>query len=118
MNRLLDESVAVTSRLTEAEVSSAIARRVREGDLGREDGSSAIRSLRIDLTRIHAIEIHPTVVAAVHALLGRDPLRAGDALHLASALAMRDAGEEAVDFVGYDARLLEAARIEGFAVLP
>jgi len=52
-------------------------------------------------------------------LLATHPLRAGDALQLAAALAWCDDGPAAsTPFVCLDDRLREAARREGFALLP
>lgn len=50
-------------------------------------------------------------------LLGVHPLRAADALQLAAALVVAEEDPGLVDFVSGDARLAEAARREGFAVL-
>jgi hypothetical protein len=46
------------------------------------------------------------------------PLRAGDALQLAAALVACGERPEALPFVCLDDRLRDAARREGFAVLP
>jgi len=51
-------------------------------------------------------------------LLGLHPLRAADALHLAAALVACDERPHALPFVTLDERLVDAARREGFAVLP
>jgi len=44
-------------------------------------------------------------------------LRAADALQLAAALALRQAGLAGLSFLTADARLAEAAEIEGLSVL-
>lgn len=116
--RWLGERAPVTCRLAETEIASAIGRRFREGGLGAEARTRALDALRADLPRIHVVEITPPVVAAVHDLFRRYPLRAADALHLASALLLRSSADASVDFVAFDARLAEAARAEGLAVLP
>jgi hypothetical protein len=51
-------------------------------------------------------------------LLASHPLRAGDALQLAAALAWCDDDPRAETFVCLDARLRDAARREGFAIRP
>ena len=50
-------------------------------------------------------------------LLRTHPLRAADALQLAAALALRQAGLAGLSFLTADARLAEAAEIEGLSVL-
>jgi predicted nucleic acid-binding protein len=107
----------MTSRLAEAEISSALARRVREGDLSRDARLQALRRLADDLCRIRVVELAPAVVAGVHALLQRHPLRAADAVHLASALFVQ-ARAGRTEFVAYDGALGDAARAEGLGVLP
>jgi len=52
-------------------------------------------------------------------LVAAHPLRAGDALQLAAALMLYDEAPSAVTpFVSLDARLRDAARRDGFAILP
>ncbi len=52
------------------------------------------------------------------ALLVRHPLRAADAIQLASALLLRRELNEPVTFAAYDDRLKAAARAEGLTVVP
>jgi len=116
--RLLAERRAAVSRLTEAEVSSALARRVRSGDLSAAAGASALARLRADLSSLDVVELVPGVVGRVHELLSRYPLRAGDALQLASALALRSKGQLRAEFVCWDGPLRAAAEAEGFVGFP
>ena len=120
VRRLLAAAPAATSRLSEAEVGSALARRLREGHLTAAQYQTALTALLADVGRFHVVELSPPVVSAVHALLGRHPLRAGDALQLASALALR--GElglgRGFEIVVYDRRLRAAARAEGLRLRP
>ena len=51
-------------------------------------------------------------------LIAAHPLRAGDALQLAAALSWCDEAPQGDGFVCRDDRLREAARREGFAILP
>jgi uncharacterized protein len=118
VGRWLREARPATCRLAEAEISSAFARRVREGTMSEAARSSALTRLRADLARIEVVELVPTVVESVHDLLGRHPLRAADALHLAAALFLREHVGRELDFVVYDDRLAHAARAERLRVLP
>jgi hypothetical protein len=60
------------------------------------------------------------VVEAVHPLFARHRLRAGDALHLASALFLRErlGFDVAFDMIVFDRFLHRAARAEGLRVSP
>jgi uncharacterized protein len=118
VGRWLRDAPTATCRLTEVEIASALARRWRAGDLSTEAHHAAAAMLRADLTRIHVVELAPSVVAAVHPLFARHALRAGDALQLAAALALRDGLSTELDFVCYDERLGHAARAEGLRVRP
>lgn len=115
------QSVIYTVALAQAEVISALQRRVREGRLAgpqaqrlgqRVAGHFAHRSQVITITQ--ALVEQACVVLQTH------PLRAADALHLAAALRIRQLtraeGVPPPRFVGADATLLTAARAEGFLV--
>jgi predicted nucleic acid-binding protein len=118
VRRLLRQEPAATSRLSEAEIGSALCRRQREGALTARQYQHALDALRADFGRLEIVELSPAVVAAVHPLLARHGLRAGDALQLASALMLREALGDDLALVAYDERLHRAARVEGFPVRP
>jgi hypothetical protein len=58
------------------------------------------------------VELVPVIVERALGLLRRHPLRAGDAIQVASCLHLRDALDDDVTSVAFDARLLTAARKE------
>jgi len=58
------------------------------------------------------VELTPAVVTRAQALLQRHPLRAGDAVQLASCLELRTELEEPITLVVFDDRLAAAARKE------
>jgi predicted nucleic acid-binding protein len=103
--------------LTDVEIASALARRLREGlSVDRAD------SIRADVRRysdrwspVGAVEL---VRARALRLVHTHPVRAADALQLAAALVACDERPEALPFVCLDDRLRDAARREGFPVLP
>jgi predicted nucleic acid-binding protein len=103
--------------LTEVEVASAIARKVREGmDTLRE---KAARSQLDGLSeRWDEVTSLQSVRARALRLLGTHALRVADALQLASALVFCDERTESLPFVCLDDRLADAARKERFPVLP
>ncbi len=118
VNRWLREGHPATSRLTEAELSSAFARRVRDGTMTVRARSAALDRMRLDFQKVHVVEMVPVVVEQVHELLARHPLRAADSLQLAAALFLMRRVGRPTEFVVYDERLAEAARAERLRVLP
>ena len=113
----LASGTPATSRLTEVEVASALMRRWREGRFGTAARDRALLALAGDLEALTIVEIVPPVTARARALLERHPLRAGDALQLASCLLLRDTTGGAVAFAAFDDRLSQAARAEGLTEL-
>ena len=116
VRRILGESVPVTSRLTEVELTSAIARRARQGDVSENVRDKLLGRLRQDLLSFYVVELVPEVVSQAGSLLLRHPLRANDAIQLASCLAVQARLPAAVRFVASDQRLNAAARAEGLRV--
>jgi predicted nucleic acid-binding protein len=104
--------------LTDVEVRSGLARLVRE---------EAITASVADgiLTDLDVLWRGAQVIAAVEAVKPRafralriHSLRAADALQLGAALCLAGEDPRGTEFVTLDRRLAEAARKEGFAVLP
>jgi predicted nucleic acid-binding protein len=110
-----------TALLAQTEVLSALQRKVREGTLAAPEARRLARRVQRHCAhRYRLVAITPARVTQANALVQAHPLRAYDALHLACALAVRDAlqpyGLPAPLFVTADDALLAAARAEGFAV--
>jgi predicted nucleic acid-binding protein len=116
VRRLLGSGVAASSRLSEVEISSAIARRTREGTLTTRQRDRMLTALRRDLPALAIVELVPEVTSEARALLLRHPLRAADAIQLASCLYLQRQLDESVSFVAFDRRLLAAARAENLDV--
>lgn len=108
---------AATSRLSEVEVASALMRRARENAISLAQRDRALAALQADFPAILAVELTAEITARSQALLGRHPLRAGDAIQLASCLYLQDRLGARLPFVAFDGRLLEAARREGLSTL-
>lgn len=114
---LVEEDVAV-SRLTEVEVVSALARLARERALTEMQRDAAVASLLKDLVDWDVVEVTGEVTARARGLLMAHPLRAGDAIQLASALTLQSQLGRPLDaFVSLDVRLTQAARRERLTVL-
>lgn len=114
VGRLLSACIAVTCRLTEAEIASALARRRREGVLTEAVRDRLLAYMRRDMASLYVVELSPEVSDIACHLLMRHMLRAGDALQLASALAISGRSGHKVQFVAFDQALNEAALKEGF----
>lgn len=103
---------------TPVECASAIARRRREGDLdqaGERDTLAALDTLSTGWSEIQATD---AVRIRAQRLLALHPLRAADALQLASALEWCEDSPARREFVCLDNRLREAAYGEGFTLQP
>jgi len=110
-------SVVATSRLTYVEARGAFARKLREGDLSQAKHHYLATSLEGDWARLLVVEISEHLCQEAVTLVERHPLRAGDALQLASACTVRDRVEEELAFCSFDDRLNRAAKLEGLSVL-
>jgi uncharacterized protein len=62
------------------------------------------------------VELTEEVCARARVLLQRHPLRAGDAIQLASCLYLQEQLGEQMPIVAFDDRLVAAARLEGLRV--
>jgi predicted nucleic acid-binding protein len=103
------------SLLGYTELRDAVAAAIR-GDRVRASDAPALRA-RVEAIwgQVIGIDVDDRVVRAAGDLAERHRLRAADAIHLASAIRVR---ESDTAFVAFDARLREAAAAEGFVVLP
>jgi uncharacterized protein len=105
----------IVSDLALTEMASALGRRVREQRLTRDKAQSLYR----EALKVHASAHHAELTPPIHRRAERlmlslaTPLRALDALHLATAL---DA--EAATVVTFDPRLRHAAGFQGLFVAP
>ena len=103
---------------TPVECASALARRWREGTLDRrahEKAGECLESFGGDWIVVAASEeVRRLAMRSVRI----HQLRAGDALQLAAAMLWAEGRPRGREFVSLDIRLAEAARLEGFSVLP
>ncbi|MFN2446728.1 MAG: type II toxin-antitoxin system VapC family toxin [Vicinamibacterales bacterium] len=112
VRRLLSSDVPATSRLSAVEIVSALMRRSREGALTDKERRRALAALEADMAAMLVVELTPEIVTRAQALLMRHPLRAGDAIQLASCLYLQEELEDEPTLVAFDARLVAAARRE------
>lgn len=117
VRRLIASGIAASSRLSEVEVSSAAIRRAREGAFTIQRRDRILAALQRDVPALAVVEMTPEITAHARALLLRHPLRAGDAIQLASCLYLQQQLAQPVPFVAFDRRLVQAARAEGLTVI-
>jgi uncharacterized protein len=102
---------------TSVEITSALARREREGLLTAEEVSAALGAVRALAESWHEIVPSDAVRRTAERLLRTHPLPAADALQLAALLIAADHDPTSLQLVCLDERLNLAARREGFTVL-
>lgn len=117
VRRLLASGTAATSRLSEVEVSSGIVRRAREGAFTIQQRDRMLAALVRDVPALAMVEMTPEITLDARTLLLRHPLRAGDAIQLASCRYLQRQLAQPVPFVAFDGRLVKAARAEGLTVI-
>jgi hypothetical protein len=118
IRRLLRGRAALgASILSSVEVASALARRARAGDLPQSAAKSHGRRAASDLAEMHVIAASREVLKITVELIWRHPLRAYDAIQLASAIRLSRETGLAVTFVCGDGRLAAAAKGEGLRAL-
>jgi predicted nucleic acid-binding protein len=119
IRRILEEDRGIVAWWgTPVECLSAFARLRREKVLDSE-GEDRARAFVADLAAVWA-EIQPGTLVREGAgrVLRLHPLRAADSLQLAAALVWAKGRAEMLEFVCLDHRLRDAARLEGFRILP
>lgn len=105
----------VTSRIADIEVKSVLAAAERIGRIDAAPAATARDRWKELWPGLAKVEVTEALSDRAADLADRRPLRAGDALHLASALLLRDANPV---LAVWDRRLAAAGRAEGLTVLP
>ena len=98
------------------EITSALARREREGAFTPAERDRAVRRLNADLAAYILVELTAGLSGDAQALLLRHALRSGDAVQLASCLYLKRETGERILFAAFDERLNNAARAEGLTL--
>ncbi len=102
-----------------SEFHSAINRKRRDGDVSARDADRILQNFDTDWDSLLRVEITPNLNKIVVRLLKTHPLRAFDALHLASALLLRTRVRQTdVLFSGFDDKQRMAAERERLTVAP
>ena len=109
--------IVSTSRVAYVEATAAIARKYREGELSQEEHVQVIKDLKQDWDNYFIVEVSESMAKLGGELTSRHPLRGFDAIHLASALLLRNRTRLEVSFSCFDEPLRAAAEAEGLTVL-
>jgi predicted nucleic acid-binding protein len=109
--RLERAEAVVTVRVTYAEARAAFARHRREGGLTVPALRRVVRQLDGEWGTYNVVDVSDPIVRRAGALAERHALRGYDAVQLAAALDLRDAGAD-LEFACFDDRLARAASRE------
>lgn len=112
-----DQGIMVWT-LSKVEVFSALCRRLREGAVKEIDFESAKKRTNDFFDMAFEIISVPKVKDRAIRLLQVHPLRAADALQLASVLVATQEDTSRVSIMSFDERVILAAKREGFTVNP
>ena len=119
LSAAVDESEAVaTSLLAYAEAMAAFARARREARLSPHGYRHIVDAFEEDWPRYIVVEVTDRLVKKTGNLAASRALRGYDALHLASALSLRERVPSAVMFVAFDRELNIAAKREALRIHP
>lgn len=110
-----DGDAILSSRLSYPEVCAALAAARRNRQLTAAQLHRASAQWEELWRGVRPVELRPDLAVRAGELAGRHALKASDAVHVASALAI---GDPALVVAVWDRRLHAAVRAEGFAVAP
>ena len=119
LSAAVDEAEAVaTSLLAYVEARAAFARARREARLSAQAYRHIVDAFVEDWSRYVAVEVTDRLVKEAGDLAVHRALRGYDALHLASALSLRERVSSAVTFLAFDRKLTVAAKREALRIHP
>ena len=112
--------VVFTSYLTAVEATCAFARRLREGTLLPDDHTIVVQAFDYDIAhRYNLLDVMPATIDTARRLANRHPLRAYDAVQLATAWLLKQellrGGDPPLTFICADDRLNTVAQAEGLS---
>lgn len=107
-----EKGPAATAKVAYAEIFAGFARKLREGHLSKTLHALACRQFDRDWQSYLRVELQDDILFLARDLVQRHPLRGFDAVHLASALSLKNALGEEITFAAADGRLLRAAGAE------
>jgi len=115
---LLRRHDVLSSAITPVEILSAFWRRKRSGDLSDENFAATLGRVQSDRVQWELVEVGGTVLSRAEEIVqGAVPMRALDAVHVASLLAFQAASSIQISFVTGDARQRDTANYLGVGVI-
>ena len=114
---LLRDELSATATITYAEMYSGFSRKHREGGLSTKQYNFVCEEFESYWPSCICLQLTPIVLALARDLMKRNPLRAFDAIHLASALSLEKEMTEPITIIASDEKLLQAAAAEGLSWL-
>lgn len=108
----------VTNVIAYVEACAAFARRRREGGLSRGDYRRTIQELQSDWDHYLLLEVTNELIRRAADLAAIHPLRAYDAMHLASAKVLQERLQGPMFFACWDSNLSVSAKREGLNLVP
>jgi predicted nucleic acid-binding protein len=111
------ETVATTV-IAYVKACAAFARRYRESRLSRRDYRRTIQELQSDWDRYLLLEVTNDLIRRAAELAAIHPLRAYDAIHLASAKVLQERLQGPIFFACWDSNLSAGAKREGLSLVP
>lgn len=106
-----------TSKVAYAEVYSALSRKRREGFLSGAQYLMVRRQFETEWSAYIRVDLSDEILFLARDLIQRHPLKGFDAIHLATALELKEALGQQIAFVGADERQLQAAALENLIAL-
>lgn len=117
VDRLWSASLGIaTSVVAFAETAATFSRKHREGIMTEREYVTAMKMFKTDFDSLILVSITPMLNSMIERLVKGYPLRGLDAIHLSSALMIKDAGNLPIQFACFDNTLNEAALREGLTV--
>ena len=114
---LLGRYSLFSSSIAPVELGSALRRRHTQGDLPKQDYSGILARVKRDRAFWDLIEPTPEVLKKAEEIVLNRAVRTLDAVHVASAIILRDSIGYSFPFVSSDGRQLEAARHYGLDMI-
>jgi len=114
---ITQEGPIATAKIAYAEVFASFARKLREGHLTKPKHALACRQFEADWPAYIRVDLFDELLVIARDLIQRHPLRGYDAIHLASAISLKNGLGQQVSFSAADERLLRAAEKESLEVI-
>ena len=119
VDEMLEKNImsSAISKLAYPEILAAFTRRCREGEYSKDWLDKIINNFHIEMEKVLIIELRDELLPIIRRLISKHPLKGADAVHLASALWLKDNIAVNVSFSASDLNLLKVAEIEGLKVI-